>query len=71
MIRSARAACGQHGQQTNRTITHNDDSLVGAYLGGDRAEPAPRALEAMRVDSLLERCPSCGRASPFRKGEYR
>jgi endogenous inhibitor of DNA gyrase (YacG/DUF329 family) len=30
-----------------------------------------RTFEAMRVESMIERCPSCEHASRFRKREYR
>jgi hypothetical protein len=31
----------------------------------------PRTFQAMRVDSMIERCPSCYHAFRFKKGEYR
>jgi hypothetical protein len=40
MIRSAEPLGRQHGQQTDRTITHHGNRLVGTYFGGDRAEQA-------------------------------
>jgi len=30
-----------------------------------------RTFEAMRVESVIERCPSCEHASRFKKAEYR
>jgi RNase P subunit RPR2 len=30
-----------------------------------------RTFEAMRVESMIERCPSCEHASRFKKAEYR